>query len=109
MPAFDYADSPDPIRPDLADAHRRAWDHVAAPGTWHQLRTDICGSLNARKNERIIAILQSTYPDADALFLQEVGNELVGLLRDTSAQQRDLLSTGSDPGFRDQGAWKCNG
>lgn len=32
--SFQYADGPDSIRPDLADAHRRAWEHVAAPGTW---------------------------------------------------------------------------
>ncbi len=31
---FEYAAGPDPIRPDLADAYRRAWEHVAAPGTW---------------------------------------------------------------------------
>ena len=34
MTAFDYAESADPIRADLAEAHRRAWEHVAAPGTW---------------------------------------------------------------------------
>lgn len=33
--AFDYADRvEDPIRGDLVDAHRRAWDRIAAPGTW---------------------------------------------------------------------------
>jgi alkylhydroperoxidase family enzyme len=32
--AFQYADSPDPIRPDLAEANRRVWEHIAAPGTW---------------------------------------------------------------------------
>jgi len=32
--AFQYTDSPDPIRPDLADSYRRAWSHLAAPGTW---------------------------------------------------------------------------
>jgi len=32
--AFDYAAAPVPIRPDLAEAHRRTWAHVAAPGTW---------------------------------------------------------------------------
>jgi hypothetical protein len=32
--SFTYAGSADPIRPDLADAHRRAWRHVALPGTW---------------------------------------------------------------------------
>jgi hypothetical protein len=34
MTAFQYLTSPDPIRADLAEAHRRAWTHVAAPGTW---------------------------------------------------------------------------
>jgi alkylhydroperoxidase family enzyme len=32
--SFQYADSPDPVRSDLVEAYRRAWDHVAAPGTW---------------------------------------------------------------------------
>ena len=31
---FQYAGAPDPIRSDLVDAHRSAWEHVAAPGTW---------------------------------------------------------------------------
>ena len=31
---FSYAESPDPIRPDLAQAHRAAWRHIAAPGEW---------------------------------------------------------------------------
>lgn len=31
---FDYDHSPDPIRPDLAPAHRRAWERIARPGTW---------------------------------------------------------------------------
>jgi len=34
MSAFRYDDSPDPIRGDLAEAHRRAWTHIASPGTW---------------------------------------------------------------------------
>jgi hypothetical protein len=34
MPAFDYSASPDPIRDDLAVAHRAAWAHIAKPGTW---------------------------------------------------------------------------
>jgi hypothetical protein len=32
--SFQYVASPDEIRSDLADAHRRAWAHVAAAGTW---------------------------------------------------------------------------
>ncbi len=34
MTSFDYAASQDPIRDDLADAHRRAWQRIANAGTW---------------------------------------------------------------------------
>ena len=34
MDAFDYSTSPDPIRADLAEAHRAAWAHIAKPGAW---------------------------------------------------------------------------
>ena len=34
MPAFDYGAARDPIRSDLAEAHRAAWAHIAKPGAW---------------------------------------------------------------------------
>jgi hypothetical protein len=34
MPAFEYANSPFPIRSDLREAHRRTWDAIAEPGDW---------------------------------------------------------------------------
>ena len=34
MTAFAYEDCPDPIRSDLAEAYREAWDHISGPGTW---------------------------------------------------------------------------
>ncbi len=34
MTPFAYETGPDPIRADLALAHRRAWEHIARPGTW---------------------------------------------------------------------------
>jgi hypothetical protein len=34
MPGFDYSTSSEPIRADLADAHRQAWAHIARPGAW---------------------------------------------------------------------------
>ena len=34
MTSFAYDTSPDPIRADLAEAHRAAWAQIAAPGTW---------------------------------------------------------------------------
>ncbi|MCP4037053.1 MAG: hypothetical protein GY733_08970, partial [bacterium] len=34
MTTFEYAESQDPVREDLAAAHRRAWERIASPGTW---------------------------------------------------------------------------
>lgn len=34
MTAVSYDDAPVPIRQDLLDAHQRAWQRIAAPGTW---------------------------------------------------------------------------
>lgn len=34
MAAIDYADAPWPIRADLLDTHRRAWDRLGRAGTW---------------------------------------------------------------------------
>ena len=31
---FDYSDLPFPVRADLAAANRRAFERIAAPGTW---------------------------------------------------------------------------
>ena len=31
---FAYDPGSDPVRPDLVQAHQRAWAHIAAPGTW---------------------------------------------------------------------------
>ncbi len=32
--AFEFADSPVPVRADIGEAQRRAWRHLASPGTW---------------------------------------------------------------------------
>ncbi len=34
MPTQSFAGSPFPVRPDLTEAHERAWAAIAAPGTW---------------------------------------------------------------------------
>ena len=34
MTAFEYAQSPFPIRDDMRDAYRRTWEAVATPGAW---------------------------------------------------------------------------
>jgi len=49
---------------------------------WQALRSEICTSLNSRKNDRLLEILKTTYASADVIFLQEAGNQLVGQLKD---------------------------
>lgn len=49
--------------------------------TWESLRQEICTSLNSRKNERLLEILEATYMDADIVFLQEAGNQLVSFIK----------------------------
>ncbi len=60
MTSFSYPAHPDPVRADLAEAHRRAWRHVAGPGTWltgaervavadETRRARDCGSCRERK------------------------------------------------------------
>jgi hypothetical protein len=34
MEFFDYKTAKDAIRPEIATAYRRAWEHIASPGTW---------------------------------------------------------------------------
>ncbi|KAJ9469363.1 hypothetical protein DIPPA_01779 [Diplonema papillatum] len=46
--------------------------NVAAPGTWEQLRGEMCDKLNKGKNTRITEILTTTYASASVVFLQEV-------------------------------------
>ena len=36
-----------------------------APTSWQRLRGEICNKLNKQKNERSIAILESTYSEVD--------------------------------------------
>jgi hypothetical protein len=50
-------------------------------GIWQGLRREICAGLNKKKSPRIIEILQTTYGDADVIFLTEAGNELVDMLK----------------------------
>jgi len=58
---------------------------------WQGLRKDICESLNSKKNTRVLEILQTTYRDADVVFLQEAGNQLLDMLRDTYKSTHELV------------------
>jgi hypothetical protein len=66
---------------------------MAAHGgsTWQNLRQEICSSLNSRKNERLLEVLQATYSNADVIFLQEAGNRLVGLIKDHMKETYEVV------------------
>lgn len=61
---------------------------------WQDLRRDICTSLNVRKSSNLLSILQTTYQDADVIFLQEAGNQLVEMLRGAYATTHWLALPG---------------
>jgi alkylhydroperoxidase family enzyme len=45
---IDYAAAPVAVRADLTEAHRRAWDRLAAPGTWWDARMRLAIAAEAR-------------------------------------------------------------
>ena len=55
--------------------------HLGA-ATWQPIRKNICDALNAGKNDKVKAILKSTYQDAHAIMLQETAPAFVDDLRD---------------------------
>jgi len=44
---------------------------VDASKSWQALRSEMCGALNEKKNERTAVILETTYSTADIVFIQE--------------------------------------
>lgn len=67
---------------------------IVAPGSWQDLRADICSKLNRQKVPRTLEILRETYSDADVIFLQEVSSSFVDLARaDAGLSERyDVLT-----------------
>ena len=60
---FDYADSPYPVRSDLVEAHRRAWDRLSGAGTW------LAGAQR-------VAIMAETRNARGCAFCSEIRNAL---------------------------------
>ena len=44
---------------------------VSPSGKWQQLQQQMCDSLNRKKEKNPLAILDATYRDIDAFFVQE--------------------------------------
>ncbi|GBG29888.1 Hypothetical Protein FCC1311_061082 [Hondaea fermentalgiana] len=56
---------------------------------WQGLRSQICHSLNLKKNDRILDILSNTYLDREIIFLQEVAGAFIERAR------RDAVLSGA--------------
>lgn len=58
MPAFAYQDSPYAIRADVSEAHRYAWQQIAAPGTWltGHVRVAIAAEMRAARQCQFCAL-----------------------------------------------------
>ena len=47
-------------------------NRIAAPVTWHPIKMEMAKALNMNKNRRTVEILETSYANADVIFLQEV-------------------------------------
>jgi hypothetical protein len=70
--------------------------------TWQSLRGDICKSLNLHKNDRSLEILETTYPDEDIYFLQEVSFSFIKTAKTALASSYDVHAPSKSDGERDQ-------
>jgi hypothetical protein len=108
MTTFDYATSSDPIRPDLAESHRRAWEHIAAPGTWltgpervavaeETRRARSCQLCQARKEALSPFSIDGEHDCGDVLsseMVDEIHRVTTDAARLTEAWYQSLLDAG---------------
>ena len=75
----------------------------AHKSTWQPLRSEMCNALNSRKNRLTHQILNRSYRDSDAIFLQEVSSAMVSRLKTSPplSQIYDIFVAPND-GKRDQ-------
>jgi hypothetical protein len=108
MNAFDYSASPDPIRQDITDAHRRTWDHIAAPGTWltgadrvavadETRRARTCAVCAERKNSLSPSAVDGEHDHGGVLarpMVDEIHRVTTDASRLTQAWHQSLLADG---------------
>ena len=70
---------------------------------WQPLRAELCAALNSKKDARTLEILETTYSDADVIFLQEAASAFVKTARagPLGAKYHVMAPTSMDP-KRDQ-------
>ena len=112
MTPFSYPDasSPDPVRADLAEAHRRAWQHIARPGTWltgaervavadETRRARDCVLCRERKQALSPFAVEGEHDHGDALpesLVDEVHRVTTDAARLSESWYRSLLEAGLD-------------
>lgn len=108
MTPFAYEAGPDPVRADLAEAHRRAWAHIAAPGTWlsgaervavadESRRARGCALCRERKRSLSPFSVDGEHDQADGLppaLVDEVHRVTTDPARLTASWYRSLLERG---------------
>ena len=108
MENFRFDDSPDPIRNDLREAYRRAWDHVARPGTWltgeervavadETRRARDCDLCRDRRKALSPFSVEGEHDDAGILpasMVDEIHRVTTDAARLTEAWYRSLLEAG---------------
>lgn len=63
-----------------------------AGSDWQTLRREICKSMQSEKTPRIVEVLESTYSNADIIFLQEVGNQLLERLKAVMGEKYSVIA-----------------
>jgi hypothetical protein len=76
------------------------------PSAWQSMRSTMCKSLNSRKNDRIVEILEQTYRESEIIFLQEVaGNFLKFVNKKNIIQYFDIYQSDYMDPDRDQNSF----
>ena len=110
-PPFSFDSSPDPIRPDLAEAYRGAWAHIASPGTWLQgaervavaeetRRARVCSLCHQRKRALSPFAVDGEHDAAGALppaIVDQVHRVTTDASRLSESWYRSLLQAGHTP------------
>eukprot|EP01060_Flectonema_neradi_P000566 TRINITY_DN10354_c0_g1_i4.p1 TRINITY_DN10354_c0_g1~~TRINITY_DN10354_c0_g1_i4.p1 ORF type:complete len:1280 (+),score=250.40 TRINITY_DN10354_c0_g1_i4:172-4011(+) len=77
-----------------------------SPGKWEALRTDMCNKLNKNKNKRVAEILETTYSNADVIFLQEVSTDFEKAAKKSSLPDLyDIITPESADNARNQNSF----
>ncbi len=95
---FDYENAPYPIRADLAEAHRHAWNEIAGPGRWWTgaERVAIAAEVRRARDCSLCAGRKSNFPvdgvhDSDSTLPESAIDAIHRLVTDAARLTRSWL------------------